>query len=151
LWSLRAHFKQLEIFAFSTIIKRITEQLADSNLQHALSRVSSHANHWSGGTKIGHCLQSFLDKYGSAYLNGRTITLFLSDGLDTGDMAELESALEKIKLKSKQMIWLNPLKGMVDYEPIQAGMKTAMPKLDHFGAAHNLNSLMELEKILFDA
>ncbi|MEL6276335.1 MAG: hypothetical protein AAFU03_14630, partial [Bacteroidota bacterium] len=46
---------------------------------------------------------------------------------------------------------LNPLKGMVGYEPIQQGMKTVLPELNHFGSAHNFASLLELEKILVHA
>ena len=40
---------------------------------------------------------------------------------------------------------------MEGYEPIQRGMKAALPELSHFGSAHNFNSLLELENILMDA
>ena len=61
---------------------------------------------------------------------------------------EITWQLKKIKLRTRQLIWLNPLKGMRGYEPIQKGMSAALPELDVFRSAHNLDSLLELEKFL---
>ena len=97
------------------------------------------------------CLENFNDHFARHYLNGKTLTIILSDGLDTGEPEVLGNAIQKIKRKSKKLIWLNPLKGMTGYEPIQEGIKIVMPELNHFGAAHNLNSLLALENILADA
>ncbi len=151
LWTLRAHFKNIEVFAFSTVLKRITEQLSDKDIGIALQNVSMHATHWSSGTKIGECLTHFNENYAPYHLNGKTLTLVLSDGLDTGEPEVLSTAIQKIKLRSKKLIWLNPLKGMVGYQPIQEGMKAVLDDLDHFSSAHNLNSLLTLENILADA
>ncbi|MEL7427491.1 MAG: VWA domain-containing protein [Bacteroidota bacterium] len=151
LWSLRIHFKQIEAFAFSTKLMRITDYISDKDLATTLLRVSHHVTHWSSGTKIGDCLKDFNENYAKRHLNGNTVTLVLSDGLDTGEPEVLSAAIQKIKLRSKKLVWLNPLKGMEGYEPIQEGMKTALPALDHFGAAHNFASLLELENILVHA
>ncbi|MEO0723063.1 MAG: VWA domain-containing protein [Bacteroidota bacterium] len=151
LWSLRVHFKQIEAFAFSTKLMRITDYISDKDLATTLLRVSHHVTHWSSGTKIGDCLKDFNENYAKRHLNGNTVTLVLSDGLDTGEPEVLAEAIQKIKLRSKKLVWLNPLKGMQGYEPIQEGMKTALPELDHFGAAHNFASLLELENILVHA
>lgn len=151
LWSLRHHFRQLEAFTFSTQLMRITDLLSDKDLGQALQLVSQNATHWSSGTKIGECLQDFTDNYAQRHLNGNTITIVLSDGLDTGAPEVLETAINKIRLRSKKLVWLNPLKGMQGYEPIQRGMKAALPALSHFGAAHNFDSLLDLENILIHA
>lgn len=151
LWSLRHHFRQLEAFTFSTQLMRITDLLSDKDLGQALSLVSQNATHWSSGTKIGECLQDFTDNHAKRHLNGNTITIVLSDGLDTGSPEVLETAIHKIRLKSKKLVWLNPLKGMQGYEPIQRGMKAALPALSHFGSAHNFESLLDLENILIHA
>ena len=84
-------------------------------------------------------------------MNGNTLTIVLSDGLDTGEPEVLEEAVQKIKLRSRKLVWLNPLKGMQGYEPIQRGMQAALPALSHFGSAHNFESLLQLENILTDA
>lgn len=148
IWSLRQHFRAVEAFTFSTKLMRMTELLKTSDLQGLLQVLSAQSKHWSGGTKIGSCLSSFYDIYGKRVLNGRCMTIVLSDGLETGSTEELEMALERIKRKSKKLIWLNPLKGMQGFEPVQKGMSVAMPKLDYFASAHNLDSLMQLENIL---
>lgn len=151
MWALRSHFKQVEVFTFSTKLVRITDFISEKNMDLALSMVSYNAKHWSSGTKIGESLQNFNEEYSKKYLNGKTMTLILSDGLDTGEPEILETAIQNIKLKSKKLIWLNPLKGMKGYEPIQVGMKTALPSVNYFGSAHNFSSLLELENILSHA
>ena len=151
LWALKSHFKDFEAFAFSTKMMRITDLIAEKDMAYALQRVSLSANHWSSGTKIGDCLQSFNDQFAKRCLNGNTLTVILSDGLDTGEPEVLAEAIHKIKLRSKKLVWLNPLKGMAGYEPIQRGMQTAMPALNHFGSAHNFDSLLQLENLLIDA
>jgi len=150
IWTLRSHFKQIEAFAFSTRILRITDYLQEKNLEGSLKAVSQYVTHWSGGTQIGDCLKSFNDLYAKQYLNGKTLTIILSDGLDTGEPELLSFEMNKIKMRSKKLVWLNPLKGMTGYEPIQRGMSAAIPSLDHFQSAHNLNSLLALENILMD-
>jgi uncharacterized protein with von Willebrand factor type A (vWA) domain len=151
LWTLRSNFKQIEVFTFSTKLMRITDFISDKNMAVALAMVSQNASHWSSGTKIGGCLKDFNDNYAKRYLNGKTMTIVLSDGLDTGEPEVLDAAMQQIKMRSKKLIWLNPLKGMQGYEPIQMGMKAALPSLNHFGSAHNFESLLTLEKLLKDA
>jgi uncharacterized protein with von Willebrand factor type A (vWA) domain len=84
-------------------------------------------------------------------LNGSPLILVLSDGLDTGDTVMLGTALQHIHRRAKRVIWLNPLKGMKDYQPLAKGMQAALPSIDDFSSAHNLESLLELEKILMHA
>lgn len=151
LWALKSHFKHIEAFVFSTLLLRITEELSEKDMAAALRNVSLAANHWSGGTQIGTCLKDFNEKYAKRYLNGNTLTIILSDGLDTGTPEVLEEAVQKIRLRSKKLVWLNPLKGMEGYEPIQRGMQAALPSVHHFGAAHNFESLIQLENLLTDA
>ncbi len=151
IYSLRSNFENVEAFIFSTRLIKITEYLDAKNIRESLAILRHQADNWSSGTKIGSCLKDFNERYAKRMLNGRTMTLILSDGLETGDPTLLEDELKKIKLRSKKMVWLNPLKGMDGYEPIQRGMKVAMPNIDHFSSAHNIESLLSLEKILINA
>ncbi len=148
IWALKLNFKKVEVFLFSTKLIRATDYLNHHHLEETLSNLSSHIDHWSGGTKIGACLQAFNTNYAKQVLSGRSMTIMLSDGLDTGDPEILSNALVTIKKRTRQLIWLNPLKGMSGYEPIARGMKAAMPYVDDFRSAHNLNSLLSLEKVL---
>ncbi len=105
---------------------------------------------WSSGTKIGESLTEFLSVYGSKFLSQKHIVVILSDGLETGSVTDLKEAVRTIRRKCKTLVWLNPLKGMDGYQPIQKGMVNVMPHLDAFESAHNLDSLLKLEKLLMD-
>jgi uncharacterized protein with von Willebrand factor type A (vWA) domain len=49
-----------------------------------------------------------------------------------------------IGLRSRKLVWLNPLLGDARYEPATPGMKAALPYIDHFASAHDLESLERL-------
>jgi len=148
--ALRSHFEKIEAFIFSTRLVRITDYLHSKNLELTLFMLSQKADNWSSGTKIGECFKTFNEAYAKQILNGHSTTIVLSDGLDTGEPETLAEELKKIKLRTRKLIWLNPLKGMKDYEPIQRGMSAALPEVDVFRSAHNLNSIMELEEFLLN-
>lgn len=148
--ALREHFRQLEAFVFSTSLIRISKALQSNSLKWIMTAISEEVDNWSGGTKIGECLQEFNEKFGKQLLNGLPTILILSDGLDTGSPEVLGKELLKMQMRARRIIWLNPLKGMKGYAPLAKGMKTALPLIDDFYAAHNLESLLELEKILIN-
>lgn len=149
--ALQENFRQLEAFVFSTSLKRITKSLHFNRLDFVLKSISDMADNWSGGTRIGESLHSFNEQYGKRMLNGSPLVLILSDGLDTGDVEIMSKELRIIQSRAKKIVWLNPLKGMKGYEPAAKGMSAALPFINEFRAAHNLNSLLELENILTDA
>lgn len=151
IYALKAQFLQLEAFTFSTRLRRITDMLRADGLDRVQVSLSEQADHWSSGTRIGACLQQFNEQYAKRVLNGRSMVILLSDGLDTGEPELLAGELARIKARTKKLVWLNPLKGMEGYEPTARGMAAAMPYLDDFSPAHNLNSLLELENLLTDA
>jgi hypothetical protein len=45
-------------------------------------------------------------------------------------------------------VWVNPLKGNPEYQPLARGMRTALPFVDRFLPGHNLRSLEELGAVL---
>ena len=147
-WSLRTHFESVEAFIFSTTLIRISNMLELPNLVATLSMLSAKANNWSSGTQIGNCFKEFNELYAKQVLVGQSTLIILSDGLDTGKPEILGAELSKMKRRTRRLIWLNPLKGMKGYEPTARGMAAAMPEIDVFRSAHNLNSLLELENYL---
>ena len=74
--------------------------------------------------------------------------MILSDGWDTGEPEVVARELSVIRRRSRQLIWLNPLLGMEGYAPLTRGMAAALPYIDVFAPAHNLESLVELERSL---
>lgn len=147
---LKKYFKSLEFFTFSTQLTHVTPMLRQNNEQEVLGQIGRNVNSWSSGTKIGESLMEFLSTYGSKFLSQKHIVVVLSDGLETGNVRILQDAVRSIKRKCKTLIWLNPLKGMEGYQPIQQGIVNVMPHLDAFESAHNLDSLLKLEKLLMD-
>ncbi len=149
--ALREHFRQLEAFVFSTTLIRISKAIQCNQIDTVLALLNQQADNWSGGTKIGECLETYCDKYGKRTLNGSPTVIILSDGLETGSVEKLAEQMQRIQRKAKKVVWLNPLKGMQGYEPTARGMAAAMPSIDTFRSAHTLNSLLELETILAHA
>ena len=148
LWALRSRFESLEAFVFSTELVKITDYLKDKDLRSSLDMMSSKVHHWSSGTQIGESLRIFNEKYAKRVLNGRSLTIILSDGLDTGEPEILSQQLKLIKRRTNKLVWLNPLKGMEGYQPTARGMNAAIGEIDIFKSAHNLDSLLELENFL---
>lgn len=147
---LKKYFKSLEFFTFSTSLTHVTPMLRQNNEQEVLKQIGQHVHSWSSGTKIGESLTEFLSDYGNRFLSQKHIVVILSDGLETGSVTVLKEAVGTIRRKCKTLVWLNPLKGMEGYQPIQKGMVNVLPHLDAFESAHNLDSLLKLEKLLMD-
>jgi uncharacterized protein len=56
--------------------------------------------------------------------------------------------MDRLQHNCHRLIWLNPLLGSPDYRPLTIGMKTALPYIDNFLPAHNLDSLISLGNLL---
>ena len=81
-------------------------------------------------------------------MDSQTVVLIISDGWDTGDVDLLGGSMRFLNKHARNLIWLNPLKGNPGYEPKTLGMKVALPHIDIFASAHNLNSLRILVRQL---
>ncbi|HSF03321.1 MAG TPA: VWA domain-containing protein, partial [Solirubrobacterales bacterium] len=146
LYALQNQLGRMETFVFSTRLHRITDELRARAYGAALAQLEG-VKDWSGGTKIGECLQAFVRDW-RRLLERDTVTIILSDGWDTGDPAVLSDAMRAIHRKSGKVIWLNPLLGSPDYQPLTQGMMAALPHVDAFLPAHNLESLRALARHL---
>ncbi|HEY5029985.1 MAG TPA: VWA domain-containing protein [Candidatus Angelobacter sp.] len=144
-YALQKYFKRVGTFLFSTQLTEITSTLRARQLQDALESLAGQAAGWSGGTKIGDSLQKLVRLHGRRLFSRDTVFVVLSDGWDTGDPAILAEELGGIRRRVRKLIWLNPLLGMADYQPITRGMSAALPYIDVFAPAHNLESLLNLE------
>ncbi|MFK7870363.1 MAG: VWA domain-containing protein [Roseobacter sp.] len=135
-----------DAYLFHTRLVRITEALRDKDAMRAIGRLSLMADGFGGGSKIGPSLMRFADTYAKRFVDGRSVVLILSDGFDTEPPATMAAALEKLKKRGCKIVWLNPLKGWADYEPVAEGMAAALPYLDAFKAANTLADLAALER-----
>ncbi len=56
--------------------------------------------------------------------------------------------MARLRRSSGRLVWLNPLLGAPDYEPLTRGMQAALPHIGAFLTVHNLASLEELGRHL---
>lgn len=148
IYAIQQNFEQVESFLFSTRLSYISDILKRKQLPQTLEELTDCTEGWSSGTTMGNCFQDFNRNYAKYALSRQSIVLILSDGLDTGETEMLRRELGIISQRARKLIWLNPLKGMKDYQPLAKGMQAALPMIDVLSAAHNLDSLLELEKHL---
>jgi uncharacterized protein with von Willebrand factor type A (vWA) domain len=136
--------QKVEAFVFSTRLTRITFQLEEKNVEEAIGQVSNLVLDWSGGTRIVEALKSFNFEWGRRVLGQGAVVLLISDGWDRGDPGLLRTEIARLQRSCYRLIWLNPLLGDENYEPLTIGMRTALPFVDHFLPIHNLASLEDL-------
>ncbi len=138
----------VEAFVFGTRLTRVTRQLKKRDVDDAVRDVSNSVQDWSGGTRIGDALHYFNHKWARRVLGRGAVVLVISDGWDRGDASILQVEMDRLQHSSHRLIWLNPLLGSPDYRPLTIGMKTALPYIDNFLPAHNLDSLISLGNLL---
>ena len=135
---------RIETFVFSTALHQVTDLLAHHDYDTAFDMISERVPQWSGGTKIGTCLDRFVTDHGHHMLDRKTVTIVLSDGWDTGESSLMKDAMKSIYRSSRKVLWLNPLAGHPDFEPEVIGLKNVLPYINGLHAAHNLDSLKKV-------
>lgn len=148
IYALQNQLKGVETFVFSTRLTRITSILRTRDIYEALARISGSVLDWSGGTSIGGSLRAFNEGEGKTILTKKSVVVIVSDGWDRGDCQLLATEMRRLRSQCDKIIWLNPLAGSPNYQPICTGMKAALPYVDYLLPAHNLNSLMGFIKVL---
>lgn len=134
----------VESFVFGTQLTRITRALKHKDVDRALKEVGHTVNDWSGGTRIGDCLKHFNFEWGRRVLGRGAVVLMISDGWDRGEPELLSKEMARLKRNCHRLVWLNPLLGSEDYEPLTRGMQAALPYVHDFLPVHNLASLEDL-------
>lgn len=134
-----------DAYLFHTRLVRVTDAVRERDPTKAMAKLSLVANGLGGGTKLGECLKHFNDRYAKSCLNSRSVFVVFSDGYDTGGAGDLVREIARLKLRARRLVWLNPLIGWQDYEPVTAAMAAALPYIDRFAPAHTLDTLAALE------
>ena len=140
--------QRVEAFTLGTRLTRITRELANRDPDRALARTSAQVSDWSGGTRLGECLQNFNDNWGVGSLARGSIFVILSDGWDRGEPQVLAEQMLRLQRVAYRVIWVNPLKVSPGYAPLARGMAAAMPFIDDFVEGHSLEALRELTAVI---
>ncbi|HXZ45810.1 MAG TPA: VWA domain-containing protein [Pseudolabrys sp.] len=141
-------FREAEAFVFHTRLAHVSASLRDRDVTRAVDKLALMAQGIGGGTRIGESLATFNRWHARRVINSRTAVMIVSDGYDTGSPEQLGEEMRRLRHRCRRIIWLNPLIGWRDYSPQARGMRAALPYIDLFAPAHNLESLAALEPYL---
>lgn len=138
----------VEAFAFGTRLTRLTADLARRDPEHALERATALAVDWGSGTRIGASLHELNVVHGQRALTRGAVVVILSDGWERENNALVGRETARLQRTAYALIWVNPLQGSPDYQPLAGGMRAALPFVDRFLPGRNLRSLEELAVVL---
>lgn len=135
-------------FLFGTRLTNITRHLRHRDVDVALDRVTGNVPDWSGGTRIGHSLEEFNQRWSRRVLGQGAVVLLITDGLDREGAAGLEKEIERLHKSCRRLVWLNPLLRYEAYRPQAQGAKAMIKHVDDFRPIHNLDSMQSLAQAL---
>ena len=138
----------VEAFGFGTKLTRLTGDLATRDPEGALARATASSVDWGSGTRIGESLKEFNDLYGRRALSRGAVVVIVSDGWEREGPELVGREMARLARAAYAVIWVNPLKGNPEYQPLAGGMRAALPFVDRFLSGHNLLSLEELAAVV---
>ena len=144
----RGSGRGVEAFAFGTRLTRLTPELATRSPEAAFEAAAARVQDWSGGTRIGASLKALNDEWGRRALIRGAVVVILSDGCERGDATLVGTEMARLARQAFAVVWVNPLKGHSEYEPLAAGMRAALPSVDRFLPGHDVASLEGLGRVL---
>jgi uncharacterized protein with von Willebrand factor type A (vWA) domain len=133
-----------EAFVFSTRLTHVSWPLVRKRGRKALEALAREVDDWGGGTRTGESLRTFNVRWARRVMRHGPIVLIVSDGWDRGDPEVLSHELARLHRSCQRLIWLNPLLGSAQYEPLTRGMQAALRHVDAFLPIHNLTSVEDL-------
>ncbi|WP_328847229.1 vWA domain-containing protein [Streptomyces sp. NBC_00258] len=136
-----------EAFVFATHLTRLTPVLrhtGPSGVDAALRRAGAAASDWSGGTRIGHALAEFNNRFGRRGMARGAVVVIFSDGWEGEDPDAVGREMARLARLAHRIVWVNPRRAAPGYAPRTAGMTAALPHCDAFVSGHSLAALMEV-------
>ncbi len=138
----------VEAFAFGTRLTRLTPDLQTRDPERALAASAERVVDWSGGTRIGASLKAFNEEWGRRAFSRGAIVVVLSDGWERDDPALVAREMARLARAAYAVVWVNPLKGTPEYQPLAGGMRAALPYVDRFLPGHDLESLETMAGVI---
>lgn len=133
-----------EAFVFATHLTRLTRQLSSTDTEIAYRKAAEAANDWSGGTRIGLAIRTFIDDFGRRGLARGAVVVIVSDGWESDRPELLGESMERLSRLAHHIIWVNPRKAAESFEPLTGGMAAALPYVDTFLSGHSLRALNDV-------
>jgi uncharacterized protein len=137
-----------EVFTVGTRLTRITRALRQRDPERALVAAGATVPDWSGGTRLGETLRSFLDRWGARGMARGAVVVVFSDGWERGDPRLLAEQVARLHRIAHRVVWVNPHRGKEGYLPLQQGIVAVLPHVDHFLAGHSLATYADLVEVV---
>jgi uncharacterized protein with von Willebrand factor type A (vWA) domain len=147
----RRHVGHAEVFTLGTRLTRLTEQMSHRDPDTAMRAVAAAIPDWSGGTRLGESLRTFLDRWGQRGTARGAVVVILSDGWETGEVALLGEQVARLSRLAHRLIWANPRAGREGFTPTAGGMAAALPHCDQLVEGHSLAALERLARVVAGA
>ena len=136
--------RRRDVFAIGTALTDLTAAFRLADTDRMLTEASQRIPDFAGGTRLGSALAGLLRAHARRLVGRRTVTLLITDGLDTGEPAELDAALAGLKRHTGRLLWLNPMLRFEGYQPLARGARVMSRQVDAMLPVHNLESLQSL-------
>jgi uncharacterized protein with von Willebrand factor type A (vWA) domain len=140
--------RKVEAFTFGTRLTRVTRELEGHDPDRALRRAAQAVPDWAGGTRIGDNIKAFNADYAPRGMTRGAVVVIVSDGWERGDARLLAAEMSRLHRAAHTVVWVNPLAGDPDYEPLALGMASALPHVDRFLPGQNLRALEGMADVL---
>ncbi len=141
-------FQRSDAFVFNTDLSELGKghaRLSEADFERVLNELGKG---WLGGTRIADSLDTFNDHHLLRCVDNKTTVVIFSDGCDTATPEELAERVAIIQRRAGKLIWVNPLLGRFEPGELDRYMDPIVPFVDRYCSAHNLDSLMILEREL---
>jgi uncharacterized protein len=130
--ALARHASLAEVGLFNVDLTLVGDEFRRRTRRSALRWLRQQEHALAGGTRIGHCLQQFLDAaQARGLLSPDTVAIVLSDGWDTGDIALLGAQMRRLRGLAGRVLWCDPHAAATGFAPEVAGLRAALPHVDH--------------------
>ena len=139
-----ANNRRRDVFAFGTHLTDLSPAFGLGDTDAMLEAASALVDDFAGGTRLGESLATLRQHHARRLVGRRTLVLLISDGLDTGEPAQLQSELSWLRRRCRRLLWLNPLLRFEGYAPLARGATVLNQQADAMLAVHNLESLRDL-------
>lgn len=133
-----------EVFAFGTELTDLKHAFGLADTDAMLCEAGRAIRDFAGGTRLGDCLAELRQCDARRLVGRRTLVLIVTDGLDTGEPADLARELGWLKRHTRRILWLNPLLRFEGYAPTARGAAVLHDASDGMLAVHNVTRLQEL-------
>lgn len=144
----RGHRARTEVFTLGTRLTRVTRELGLRDPDQAMRAVGARVPDWSGGTRLGDTMKTFLDDWGQRGLARGAVVVVLSDGWERGDVDLLARQMARLRRLAHRVVWANPRAGRDGFAPTAGGMAASLPHCDALVAGHSLAALEHLARVV---